>query len=934
MKKLFVAALALAIILSSAVLCVSADSGTKPFGSWKDSGNYDTSWYNKNNKTHTLSNAADLAGLAVLVDGGNTFAGNTVNVALDKGLTQIDLSGHYWDSIGDNSAPFQGVFNGNGVTISGMCINNSDNSQQQAFFAVLSSGSSSNANPAIKNFSLINSSVTTALAQKPALVVGQLYTKMEGVTITVENIYAQGSVTASNASTNVIRAGGVCGLIQIDNAQAKAVFKNIVSDVDVTANTSKSSLAGGVLGGVNSNLGELHLESCVNYGTIQSANGQAGGIVGMGNGDAFHYYANCMNVGVVASSESAEGTLLGHIGKNISTHIVMNCLHYGATDIPVIGTNETSATIIAAENYYVNATANGNYYTAISADQVNAFSGILTQATELSGYAEVGETLEGLMAACKAVTKTHGLCAVQLPTEQTGDTFGIRFISKLGALDGYAQAGFEMTIGGVTKTMLTDRVYKEICATDQYGTITAYEADTLGAKYLYAAGVYNIPTSAENVVITVTPFTTASTAADSVRSYGDTYEITLSRGAFVGYQKQTPPLYTGGTLSGTNDAAYGQTLYYYTETTAAEYETYCKTLEAAGYGKHLSNSSAGNLYATYVKGDTVVHAYYTDYEKAVRLVTGSISQTGLTQNDVTTDPKVTDFSVIQMNLTYATAGSGGMGYVITLEDGRFVIVDGGNEVAEDAERLYKLLQKYNKRIDGIKIAGWILTHEHDDHYGLFKSFVTQYGGDVEIQNFYASIPSVSYRATSNNPSDFMWTQFDVLSALAGGIPVTVLHTGQKFMISNAEFEILYTTEDLYPKQLTAFNDASTVFRVCANGKSVLFLGDAAGDTSNVLCNMYGAYLKSDVVQVAHHGWNGATTEVYQNVDPEIAMWPNSQSEYNGCLSKTGNSFYQTDKDLVAAVGEENVYIADTYCYRFLFSTETITVEEIDVDAES
>ena len=164
----------------------------------------------------------------------------------------------------------------------------------------------------------------------------------------------------------------------------------------------------------------------------------------------------------------------------------------------------------------------------------------------------------------------------------------------------------------------------------------------------------------------------------------------------------------------------------------------------------------------------------------------------------------------------------------------------------------------------------------------------------------------------------MQNQFPELSAVAKGIPVTVLHTGQKFLIGNAEFEILYTTEDLYPQPFDLFNDASFVFRVRANGNSVLFTGDIADRASNVLCDMYGSYLKSDIVQVSHHGWNGATLEFYQTVDPDVAMWPNSKSEYDACLKKAGG-FGDIDRTLVnGIVGTKNVYVADTYCYQFVF----------------
>ena len=376
------------------------------------------------------------------------------------------------------------------------------------------------------------------------------------------------------------------------------------------------------------------------------------------------------------------------------------------------------------------------------------------------------------------------------------------------------------------------------------------------------------------------------------------------------------PQYDGGTLSGCNDAAYGQLLYRYTETSASQFEAYCNKLEAEGYQKVLSNANGKNLYATYTKGDVKLHVYYTDYEKAVRLITGDVKVTGLAKDNVTGEAKVTEFSVTQMDLTYASSTSGGMGYVITLEDGRFVIVDGGTSNATDATKLYKLLQKLNKRSDGIKIAGWILTHEHSDHFGVFKNFANTYGAFVEIQNFYVSIPSESYRFNSLNPNAFMTEQFPDLAKKAGGIPLTVLHTGQKFLIGNASFEILYTTEDLYPQPFDVFNDASVVFRVTANNGSVLFLGDCADRTSEILCDMYGSYLRSDLVQVAHHGWNGATLEVYQLAAPKALMWPNSVSQYEGSLTITGG-VGDINRALVnVLVGKSNIYIAENHCYQF------------------
>lgn len=47
-----------------------------PIGNWQDAGNYSIAWYGDGTaSTYTINTAADLAGLAKLVNTGNTFNG-------------------------------------------------------------------------------------------------------------------------------------------------------------------------------------------------------------------------------------------------------------------------------------------------------------------------------------------------------------------------------------------------------------------------------------------------------------------------------------------------------------------------------------------------------------------------------------------------------------------------------------------------------------------------------------------------------------------------------------------------------------------------------------------------------------------------------------------------------------------------------------------
>ena len=78
-------------------------------------GSVDTTWYKDGESTFTLDTAEKLAGLAQLVNAGNSFEGKTIELNADMDLNNIN-----WTPIGTKAATFMGTFNGNGHTISNL----------------------------------------------------------------------------------------------------------------------------------------------------------------------------------------------------------------------------------------------------------------------------------------------------------------------------------------------------------------------------------------------------------------------------------------------------------------------------------------------------------------------------------------------------------------------------------------------------------------------------------------------------------------------------------------------------------------------------------------------------------------------------------------------------------------------------------------------
>ncbi len=204
------------------------------------------------NKVVTIASAEDLALLAKQVNAGTSYKGYTVKLAND-----IDLGSRLWTPIGKSGKAFQGVFDGNGKTISNLLINNS-NLCDAGLFGFTTNGE-------IKNVTVKNASVKGYL--DVGVVAGTPYTsKYTNITVCGDvyvNGYAYvGGVFGKNAYANLtditvdvnegsyVRArsdayrtyvGGVVGFM----GEGKQIVSNVKSNIDVFGSTCD---VGGITG--------------------------------------------------------------------------------------------------------------------------------------------------------------------------------------------------------------------------------------------------------------------------------------------------------------------------------------------------------------------------------------------------------------------------------------------------------------------------------------------------------------------------------------------------------------------------------------------------------------------------------------------------------------------------------------------------------------
>ena len=322
-------------------------------------------------------------------------------------------------------------------------------------------------------------------------------------------------------------------------------------------------------------------------------------------------------------------------------------------------------------------------------------------------------------------------------------------------------------------------------------------------------------------------------------------------------------------------------------TTAEECVAYTKTLENNGYTLYEANEISGatdkNLFYLYKCGNSVVSMFWTASYNRLYIVTSENEMLPNSKRFTDTTDYETNPEVAQLKL------SQGYIWVIKMRDGNIVLIDGDLRDDKDTTELYNYLKENSKPDGKARIDLWILTHPDVDHISLTPEFLKDYGDKVEISAFayqFLDCDKIQYKYIPSATIQKDITKLeDTISKYYPNTPVYTLHAGQKFYYAGAEIEILLTADMLYPRNFSSANDASAALRVTfENGKKAIFLGDCMQFSCKELANIYGAYLKSDIMQVAHHGLIGGNIELYKLIDPEICLWSTSESRFMGTFA--------------------------------------------------
>lgn len=263
------------------------------------SGAINTSWYAADLSAMTLFQPEDLAGLAKLVNEGNTFEGKTIYLSGD-----VDLNNQDWTPVGNTeNTPFKGTFVGGGHQIKNLNATLKSNSNMSGLFGY-----------------------------------------SEGI---IRQLMVSGTCKAETDKIRIVYAGGICA-INYGTIEGCRSYVEVTGRMDLVSENQTNIYTGGITGlnygtiSASQNYGGLSAE---NINTTDSAFIHIGGISG-GNSNLITGCENTRNL-VARNGKVRAGGIAGLTSKKTTNDVtvigsIVSCTNIGNVIVEA-SHNEASA---------------------------------------------------------------------------------------------------------------------------------------------------------------------------------------------------------------------------------------------------------------------------------------------------------------------------------------------------------------------------------------------------------------------------------------------------------------------------------------------------------------------------------------------------------------------------------------------------------------
>ena len=249
-------------------------------------------------------------------------------------------------------------------------------------------------------------------------------------------------------------------------------------------------------------------------------------------------------------------------------------------------------------------------------------------------------------------------------------------------------------------------------------------------------------------------------------------------------------------------------------------------------------------------------------------------------------------------------------YVIKTANGKLIVIDGGI----DGEGLDRdpYMPTALRAIAGVgegeyfEVEAWFLSHAHKDHTYELSKMLAEYSteSNYKINNIYFDFPAFGTAEYPGQNTDMEASKivenvnkygevigqgenyYDKINGAV--INSEAVAKGLSFDIDGVKIDVLQTWD--IADGTSNVNDTSIVLRFTIGEQTVLFLNDLGSNGGRRLLATYGDALKSDIVQMAHHGQAGVNKDVYAAIGANVHLWPTPIWVWNNA-----NKTYQIDE---------------------------------------
>ncbi len=411
-----------------------------------------------------------------------------------------------------------------------------------------------------------------------------------------------------------------------------------------------------------------------------------------------------------------------------------------------------------------------------------------------------------------------------------------------------------------------------------------------------------------------------------IYSYGGSYVETYEMGATGSYSDAQPGFPTvEDWLDG------GQMLVFEDVPGTEAFYGYCHALETSGFSLYAQNALDGNLFATYITGGTAVTVSYLKNAQQLNILAEPLRcLPGRAEENDYEDLGIEN-KLVLMSCGYVEQKENGMCILYQLCDGSFLIYDSGfgygyhpggsrGDTYQDywenqAHEIYTTLCKLAREagVNEIVIAGWIFTHPHWDHIGGFIPFAQHYADQVTLETVILNWPNQASfqemldpaRGVKQKMTHYVDLMQDAIAKF-DGVQMVEAHAGQTYYIRDAVVNVLMTWElqtelDWKWTSINEGNSISLITTVDIGGERIVMLGDCGKSCTDAMELLYTAdFLKSDILQVAHHGYNGFTRKLNELVAPDVLLWTNDNLHDSALKANFDNipsNIYHHDKKI-------------------------------------